>query len=159
MKKMPDEVVLHIFGEGPLEVSFRKTICDYQLNEKIIMHGVVDRETLCRFMKAADVLLMTSLSEGVSMAMIEAFSQSLPMISTRTEGAVEIVVDGKNGLFIEKRSPDSIIEKVMLLAKTPELHARLSRASRASFEKYFSKDAVLKQYFVAIKGRALHEHR
>jgi glycosyltransferase involved in cell wall biosynthesis len=152
MKKMPGNIILHIFGEGPLEEDFRKTISDHNLHENVIMHGFVERDILYRYMKAADALLMTSLSEGVSMTMIEAFSQSLPMITTRTEGALEYVADGRNGLFIEKRSPDSIVEKVTLLAQDPELHARLSRACRETFEKHFSKEAVLKQYLTAIKG-------
>ena len=152
MKQMPDNIILHIFGEGPLENHFRKTISDHHLHEKVIMHGVVDREILYRYMKASDALLMTSLSEGVSMTMIEAFSQCLPMITTRTEGALEVVVDRKNGLFIEKRSPNSIVEKVTLLANNPELHAGISRACRETFEERFSKDAVLHQYLAAIKG-------
>ena len=91
--------------------------------------GAVSRSGVMRFYQDADVLLFPSLSDGFGMVQVEAQGWRLPIIASRSCGAV--VRDGVNGLLLPEVTPTAIAGAVRRLAGDPALLERLSRASEA----------------------------
>lgn len=73
-----------------------------------------------------DVLVLPSLSEGFALVILEALSRGLPVITTTSSGAEEMIRDGQEGFLVPIRSAEAIAEKLELLNNNPELLDRMS---------------------------------
>lgn len=75
----------------------------------VTFHGSVVRSELFSAYEKADVLVFPTLSDGFGMVVTEAFSRGLPVITTASAGASDLVLNGRNGLIIEADNPDAIV--------------------------------------------------
>ncbi len=80
-------------------------------------------------MENHDVLVFPSLTEGLSLSVLEALSRGLPVITTPNSGATEAISDGCEGFIVPIRSVDPIAEKLERLASDRELLETMSRAA------------------------------
>ncbi len=90
-----------------------------------------------RLLSEADVFVLPSRAEGLSMAMLEALAFGLAVIVTPVGAAPEVVQEGDSGLFVP---PDDAGALAAALARTisePDLRARLQRGARARFNEKF----------------------
>jgi glycosyltransferase involved in cell wall biosynthesis len=80
-----------------------------------------------------DVFVMPSLSEGLALVILEALSRGLPVITTTSSGAEEIIREGQEGFFVPIRSAEAIAQKLELLNQDRDLldHMSASAAQRA----------------------------
>lgn len=89
---------LEIFGEGKLEHALRSQIARLGLTGSVILRGVV--KDIASEYSNSSALLMTSLHEGFPLALVEASSFGLPLISYDCPtGPSEIIVDAGDGGF------------------------------------------------------------
>lgn len=139
--------MLHIFGEGPLRLEYEDSIRTHKLEQKVILHGNVPHDILLSYMKAVDALVFPSLTEGLSMTMLEAMAVGMPIIITKVGGARDYIVDGENGLFVEREDVDSIVKAVRTLQSDDELCRKLRVQSHNTFVNNFTDDVVLKRFF------------
>ncbi|MBN1307857.1 MAG: glycosyltransferase family 4 protein [Chitinispirillaceae bacterium] len=144
---IPD-ATLHLFGDGPNREMYQRL--STRLSADVRFHGVVGKKELYSYMKAADCFLQSSLTEGLSMSMIEAFAYRLPVITTRTSGALDIIDDGKNGLLVNQGDADSIIGALLKLIADSALRRTLSDNGYLTFQKQFTEDIVINQYISAV---------
>ena len=100
LKDQYPEYTLTIYGEGELRQFLEELVSKLDIKERVFLPGVVP-DVADRIEKAA-LFLLTSYSEGVSNALIEALASGLPVISTDVPsgGTVELITDGMNGLII-----------------------------------------------------------
>jgi colanic acid/amylovoran biosynthesis glycosyltransferase len=68
--------------------------------------------------------------EGIPVALMEALSQGLPVLSTQHSGIPELVQDGKFGFLVPERDVDALAEKLEYLIEHPELWPKMGRAGR-----------------------------
>ena len=94
------EYTLTIYGEGELRMYLEGLIGELGIKEQVFLPGVIP-DVAAQIERAA-LFLLTSYSEGVSNALIEALASGLPVISTDVPsgGTVELMTDGENGLII-----------------------------------------------------------
>ena len=144
--KSLDNCILHIFGEGPLRKDYEEYIRKNAIQYKVKFYGNVSRETLFEFMKAADVLVFPSLTEGLSMTFIGALALKLPVIVTKVGGARDYIVDGENGLFVERKSAESIMDAVKKLQSDEILRKKLSENGYKTYINNFTSESVVKKF-------------
>ena len=99
LEKHP-EYTLTIYGEGELREYLQKLILVLKLEEKVFLPGIIP--DVAEKIEKASLFLLTSYSEGVSNALIEALALGLPVIATDVPsgGTVELIEHGKSGLII-----------------------------------------------------------
>lgn len=73
-------------------------------------HGSIVRPKLFQAFEQADVLIFPTLSDGFGMVVTEAFARGLPVITTNSAGASDLVVHGRNGLIIESGEVEPITD-------------------------------------------------
>lgn len=73
------------------------------------------------FLQSADIFILPSLAEGLSNALLEAQSCGLPCIATRVGGNPDVISDRVNGILIEPRSVDQIVNSLDILISSHEL--------------------------------------
>jgi glycosyltransferase involved in cell wall biosynthesis len=79
----------------------------------------------------SDVFIMSSLSEGVSRAALEAMAMGLPVITTDAGGMPEVVEDGVDGLIVPRRDPRALADAIGVLAVHADTRAAMGARARA----------------------------
>jgi|GEM_PF-1294977 len=145
--RIPESVLL-IVGEGPQWPRIQSGIAAKGLAGKIRFVGRVDDPH--PYLEASDVLVCPSHTEGFGMVVAEAFRAARPVVATRVDGLLELVVDGETGLSCPAGNPDALAARIMTLHDDPDLAHRLATAGRNAFVARFEMTryiALLKAHY------------
>lgn len=134
-------------GVGP---EVRALIQRYAIEDRVWMLGA--RADVPDLLSASDVGLLCSHEEGFSNAILEGMAAGLPMIVTDVGGNAEAVVDGKTGIVVPPRDPDTLAAAIIQLAQDPSLRARYGSSGRARIEEHFTLDACVAKYAALYRG-------
>lgn len=135
-----------IIGDGPERQRIAYTIRDLELESHVRLHGGLDQEQVRNILQQADVFLLSSLSEGISNAVLEAMACGLPVVTTACGGMLEAITDGVEGFVVPVREPRAMAAKLAELAASPELGNRMGRAARNRVEARFSLTSQIKEF-------------
>jgi glycosyltransferase involved in cell wall biosynthesis len=145
-------VELHLIGDikdKEYYLSLIQYIERNGLEEQVIFTGNLEEPLL--YLAGVDVFLFVPVSEGFGLAVLEAMSFGLPVVSSFTEGAREFLEKGKNFIEVDHHDPRSIADGIFSLKGNPELIKRLSKQSRKTAEKYDFENS-LKGYLRLYRG-------
>ena len=95
--------------------------------------------------KALDILVISSRTGGVPLAMLEAMKYSIPVVATDVGGIGEVIRSGENGFTVPPGNPSELAKHVGLLIKEKRLLETLSSNARKRIEKDFNRDIWIKQ--------------
>ncbi|KFD40800.1 glycosyl transferase family 1 [Peptococcaceae bacterium SCADC1_2_3] len=123
-------------GEGPEEEDLKRLIEQLNLGDCVDFLGQIPNEDVSRYMVAAHVFVLPSLSEGFGIVNLEAMASGLPIVASKVGGLPEIIEDGENGFLVEPRSPKQIADKVLLLLADDELRERISKNNKEKAKNY-----------------------
>jgi glycosyltransferase involved in cell wall biosynthesis len=98
------------------------------------------------FLSSLDLFLLPSISEGFSIATIQAMAASLPVIVTRSGGPEEIVTHGENGWIVEAGSPQAIADAIVLLSAREDLCACLAKKGKDHAVSVFDMSVMINSY-------------
>lgn len=144
VKKINKNVVLVIIGGGELKEEMMEYIEKNGLNECVKLLG--DRSDVYQLLGGMDVYAVSSISEGHSIALLEACAAALPIVATEVGGNGEIVQRGVNGLLVPPQNPDAMAEGLMSLIGDPDKRNKMGNAGRMRVEQYGSVDVMAKRY-------------
>lgn len=131
---------IDILGAGPLEKELKTMSDNLNIAEKITFHGFI--ENPAEFFYNADILCLTSDSEGFSLVVAEALSLGVPVVSTRVNGVVDMFNNG--GGLITNKSAQDIASALKELIINPQKLARL-KAQAVEASKGFDTQVIIKQ--------------
>lgn|GEM_PF-1210776 len=126
LKKQIPKARLVLVGDGILKRSLEEQIERLQLHDVTFM-GIVGHDRLPEVLNCADVFVLPSLWEGMSIAVLEALSCGIPVVSTNVGQMKEVVKEGISGFIIEKRCATLLMEKIksaLSLAPRMSVHCR-----------------------------------
>jgi len=127
----------HPWNVGPQAREFVRT---HGLADSVTFHGPTDDAP--RLLRAADVFVLPSHFEALSVAAIEASAAGLPIVATAVGGIGDYMVDGVNGVLVPPRDPERLADALTRVMADPGLRGRLGREARTRAEHLFSEDAV-----------------
>lgn len=137
----------HIIGDGPQRKEIEDQIYITNVSDRIILHG--DQENPFRYMKNADILFLPSFHEAAPMVFHEAKCLSVPIVTTDTTSAKEMVAEGKEG-FICKNSEYGIYETLKTLLDNPR---RMHTCKEYLVKQQYTNEKALLQFHSLIEGR------
>ncbi len=126
--------VLTIFGEGELRANLEKFIDQRGLRDFVRLPGTTDR--MARELKDADIYLMSSDYEGMSISLLEAMASALPIVTTAVSGAKDLLRDGESACVSDIGDAEAFADSVRRLMSEPKRRARLGRAAAVTASKY-----------------------
>jgi len=132
--------VLLVVGDGP-QASQLKTAA----GEGVIFYGAVD--DVSPFLQAADLFILPSVAEGLSIALLEAMASGVPAVVTRLAGALDLVEHRKNGWLIPADDDTALLEAAITLFDDPRLRQTLGENARRCVVARYSLDAVADQMY------------
>lgn len=135
---------LILVGEGPERPKIEAQIADLGLAGTVRMLGL--RTDIPRLLAAADVFLLTSISEGIPVTLIEAMGAELPVVSTDVGGVGEVVAGQETGLLVVGGDSQRLSEATLELLCDPDRRRALGQAARRRAVELFAEAAMHRQY-------------
>ena len=120
---------LAIVGDGALRGLLEDKVKQLGIERRVRMLG--SRDDVPQLLSALDAFVLPSLTEGYSVALVEAAAAALPAIATRVGGNAEIVDDGHTGVLVPASDVDALATAMKTLAEQPSMREEMGRRARA----------------------------
>jgi glycosyltransferase involved in cell wall biosynthesis len=147
---------LVIVGDGPERSALAGAVSAGGLDDRVEMPGYLDAEELRLEYERAHIFALPTYGEGFPTVISEAMDAGLPIVTTRSGGMVDHLVEGEHCLFVQPRDPRDLERALARLVEDPELRERMGAANRRVVEG-FAPDAVVAVYDeVARSAHARH---
>jgi glycosyltransferase involved in cell wall biosynthesis len=144
------KVQLVLVGDGPTREELTALTRDLGLEERVTFLGF--RRDVADILRAADVFALSSISEGMPLAALEAMAAGLPVVATAVGGTPEVVRDGVTGLLVPARDPNAFGAALARVLDDDALRASMGAASRARVEASFSLRVTTERYLDAYEA-------
>ena len=136
-------VLFVIAGGGPLVSALRLQAADLGLSGRV--HFLGPRQDVARVLSAFDLFVLTSDTEGLPNAVMEAMAARLPVVATRVGGTVELVEEDKTGFLVDPGDLDRLTARVRALLPDEETRRRMGHEGRRRIEAGFSADLMVRR--------------
>ncbi len=131
-----NDLCLVLLGRGEDKQKLEDLSVELNIVSNVIFAGV--QGNVNEWLSVSDVAVSSSLSEGLSNALVEAAASQLPIVATNVGGNPEIVEDGVNGYLVKSQSSDSLLSALLLLLNDNNKMMLMGQNSRIKAEKEFS---------------------
>ena len=119
---------LVLVGQGALEPQLRRHVLASGIQDSVIFTGF--RDDAPRIVTAFDVFALSSVHEGLSIALIEAMAVGKPVVVTDAGGVSEVVRDGVEGLVVPSQRPDRLADALLSILEDSRRRDEMSRHAR-----------------------------
>lgn len=134
---------LFLVGDGPERDWLTARAARPDLAGSVTFAGY--RSDVQTFLTAADLYVNSSISEGISLTILEAMAAALPVVATEVGGTPEIV-DGATGVLVPSRDPARLASAIIGLGIDHRRRERLAAAARRRVEAQFTIERMIDQY-------------
>ena len=152
VRELPDARFL-IVGEGELREQLERQIKHLALERHVMLTGF--RPDAVGLMKSFDLFAMSSVTEGLGSAVLEAMACERAVVSTRAGGLPEVVLDGETGILVPPADEPALAAAIVDLLKDPARRRAMGRAGRARTIVAFSDEAMVGRTLQVYQGRAV----
>lgn len=143
LARVPNAYLL-LIGEGPERPAIERLIGELNLGGRVRLLGL--RQDVSRLLHGADLFLLTSVSEGIPLTVLEAMAAGLPVVATDVGGLREVVDDGTTGYLAPARDDAALAECVRKLAGSPNLRHQQGVAGRERAARHFDQPRMCADY-------------
>jgi glycosyltransferase involved in cell wall biosynthesis len=133
-----------VVGDGPERKAIEREIGSVGCAGYIRLAG--ERADVPRLLRASDVLLLSSVSEGVPLTLIEGMLAKLPIVSTSVGGVPEVMHNGKHGFLVPANSPKKMGEQLERILTSPDLAREFGEAAQRRAMSMFNEDQMHEKY-------------
>ncbi len=146
------EVKFILIGDGELRNRIEVGINKLNMTGDFILTGW--RDDVNEIMQVFDVMVSTSLWEGLPCTLLEAMSASKPIVSTEVDGVSDIIEDGANGFLVTppRGNAGKIAEYVIELLKDKELAGKMGRNGNLKLREEFDIDKMVEEIEKVYEG-------
>jgi len=135
---------LWIVGDGNLRDDVEHRLKVLGLKEKVKLWGW--QKDIAFFDRQIDVFVLPSLTEGISLALLEAMACGCPVVATRVGGNPEVVVDGQTGFLVPPKDPEAMAEAIITILQDKRMAQSMGEAGRRRVEEKFSLARMVNEY-------------
>ncbi len=119
-----------LVGTGDAEPKLRDLAARLQIAQAVTFQGYVPREAMAQVYQAADIFVLPSQQEGMSIALLEAMASGLPVVVTQTGGTDELVTKGLNGDIVPWADVPALTQALKTLVEDEATRVRMGAESR-----------------------------
>lgn len=144
-----------LVGDGPLCEELKEQAAALGLERAV--HFVGLQEDVRPYLAATDVYLMSSVFEGLPVALLEAMAMARPVVATFVGGIPEVIEEGKSGFLVPTGKPELLAQRVADLLSNERLRLEIGASARRTVDERFSIRRMTGQleatYLDVLKGR------
>jgi glycosyltransferase involved in cell wall biosynthesis len=134
---------LYLVGDGPERTTLETKREALGLSERVTFLGA--RSDVSEVLMAADAFVMSSKSEGLPMALLEAMAAGVPCIATAVGGIPDLLEDDR-GLSVPAQDAPALANAMAAIARSPELRQHLVANAAANLVRNYALDAIANRY-------------
>ena len=135
---------LVLIGDGPLRTALQRLAEDLQVSDAVVFAGL--REDVAQLLPALDIFALPSLTEGVSIALLEAMATGLPPLASAVGGNMEVIEDRRTGLLFDLQQASSLKQTLLNLINDDLLRGQLADNARVWAQAHASLDVLTACY-------------
>ena len=143
LESMP-EWTLDIVGDGPERAALETLASSLKIEAFVRFHG--QRQDVATVLSDASIFVLPSLTEGISLTLLEAMATGLPVVACRVGGNPEVVVDGGTGVLVPPGDPRSMADAIGQLQTDTDRAQQMGDAGRKRVEDVFCIGRMIREY-------------
>ena len=144
VKRFPNVRFL-IIGDGVLFEHLQKRAQAYGILENFIFTGLIERKRIPEMISMMDVVVHTSLQEGLARVLPQSLAIGKPCVSFNIDGAPEVVVNNRTGFLVEAGDDSGLIEAILHLLENPDLRRQMGENGRRLVDPAFRTETMVKE--------------
>jgi len=133
-----------VVGDGPLRNELKELALALGLQDAVRFLG--HRDDMAAVMRALDVFVLSSDSEGLSNTIMEAMAGRVAVVATDVGGNAELVEAGVTGLLVPPKDADSLGRAIVRVSEEPDLRQRMADAGRSRVQAEFGLTRMIQRY-------------
>lgn len=138
------EAVLVIIGEGPQRPELESYVKQHGLGESVRFLG--ERFDVPSLLPGMDVFVLSSVNEGLPLALLEAMACARPVVATDVGGVAGVMDKGRAGVLVARDDADGIAKAVIGLLRDPVSAARMGAEGRKIVEERYDLASTVNAY-------------
>ncbi len=131
-------------GEGDLIIQLQQLVKHLKVEKQVLLWGFC--ENISHLLAAADLIVLPSLWEGLSISLLEAMAVGKPIITTTIGSNLEVLENEKNALLVPVKDPDALAEAIIKLMNHPDLSQRIGKNAQLTFKNNYTEEILLNVY-------------
>ena len=142
VRRVPDARFV-IVGEGELETALKRQVKDLHLERQVLLTGF--RPDALSLQMGFDLFAMSSVTEGMGSALLDAMAMGQATVATRAGGIPEVIVDGQTGILVQTRDAHALASAIVRLLEEPDRRTRFGAAGYERVRQCFSVEQMLQR--------------
>ena len=140
---VPD-IRLRIVGDGPERMKLESLIDELNIRPQVELLG--ERHDVPALLAESGFFVSSSLSEGISLTLLEAMAVGLPIVTTAVGGNPEVVLDGHTGRLAPAGDPAALARAIVDLCAERDLWSAMGTLGRQRVEQHFEVRQMIRNY-------------
>ncbi len=129
-KKLTIKPLLYIYGDGPLKEELIQLTTSLGIENDVVFCGLIENKDVPKALSNIDVFVNCSKQESFGVNILEAMACELPVIATDCVGPRELMKDGKCGVILKDREPETLANAILTLLNDCDLRMEYGKAGR-----------------------------
>ncbi len=142
VRRVPD-VRFFMIGDGILLEHLLQRAEEYDILENFVFSGLIDRTRIPEMISAMDIVVHTSLREGLARVLPQALAMGKPCVAFDIDGAREVVIDDQTGYLIKAFDTENLAGRITYLLQHPELRAIFGENGRHHVDPNFRAEKMV----------------
>jgi len=147
------EAIFVFAGDGQLQEQTLQLAIELGVEENVRFLGLVPQQMIPQFLATLDIVVHTSLREGLARVITQSMLLGKPVISFDVDGAPEVITEGENGFLIPPRDTHTLALRIGDLIDNADMRSRFGEAGRERILGEFTDRSMveaLKQHYIEL---------
>jgi len=132
---------LDIVGSGPELENLKQKTDSLKLGGHVTFHGLVAYENIASYYQQASLVAIPSIiSENSPLVIYEAMAAARPVVASRVQGNIELVVEKENGLLFQRGNAEHLAQQILYMLTNESEACRMGKVGRKMLKKNFMVD-------------------
>lgn len=142
VERVPD-VRFFLIGDGILLEHLQARAREYGILDNFVFAGLIDRTRIPEMISAMDIVVHTSLREGLARVLPQALAMGKPCVSFDIDGAREVVIDDYTGYLVKAFDSEELAKSVVRLLEDDELRRKLGENGKRYVDPNFRTEKMV----------------
>lgn len=144
--KLKEHISCWIIGDGPARRSLEAKVSAIGLRGVVRFFGARDRKETISLMKASDIVVNPSYTEGLPTAIIEGALSGKAIIATNVGGTCEIVTNGISAILLQPKDTSALASAIDTFVQNPDMRIIFGKAAQTEVAAKFQWKNAIAQY-------------
>jgi glycosyltransferase involved in cell wall biosynthesis len=135
--------VFFLVGEGPERPKIEAEVDRLSLRDHVFLLG--ERRDVPQILHSFDVYVLCSITEGLSLSILEAMAAGCPVVATNVGGNPELLDEGRAGILTPSRDPETLAHAIVRLLRSPTEREAFAQAGKDRASEYFDVRSVTRR--------------